>query len=169
MKKTEVNEALRQQKFDTDEAKGRAIFQAQLKKNHNKISNYFFTPILAHYDVLYTGVTGAEYVVEIKYRENYASSATTITKDGVMLEKYKYDSIMEKVKDGYIPIYISYFNDGISATHLLSQNPSDYVWQWKLLPKYTAVDGGSVWKLVTMIPLNNCVKKDYTKCLSYLG
>lgn len=144
-------------KFITCEEIGRKIIEKKLIENTN-ITNYEFQDRYCHYDLLYTGSTNT-YVVEIKYRSDYNSNAKCIVNGGLMLEKSKYDALVEKAKDGYIPIYITIFNDNVGYIYTISTPIIE--WQTKELPKHTAVKDGKRNKQVTYIKLNECKKFYY--------
>ena len=140
--------------YELREKKGRDIMRSKLQNNRNIIACEWME-IDCHYDLLYSGVSHY-YVVEIKYRDKYSSTATTITHKGIMMEYIKYKALLEKAQDGYIPVYIMFFNDGVGYVYTLDDTPLE--WRKIQLPRKTAEDLGNIEKVVTFIPIEKCKK-----------
>lgn len=145
-------------KFQICEEKGRMIVEKLLHSNNN-ILKWEWQKQMTHYDLLYSGTSNC-YVAEIKYRDDYASSASTIVSTGLMLEKSKYNALLKKAKDGYIPLYIMLFNDGVCAIYTVNANKQLH-WQTKSLPRFTAENAGTKEKTITYIPICECKKIRY--------
>ena len=131
----------------------------KLLHSNNNILKWEWQEQMCHFDLLYTGTT-SNYVAEIKYRDDYASSASTIVSTGLMLEKSKYNALIKKAKDGYIPLYIMIFNDGVCAIYNLDAD-KQLQWETKSLPRYTAFSAGTREKIITYIPICECKKIRY--------
>ena len=145
-------------KFQICEEKGRMIVEKLLHSNNN-ILKWEWQEQMCHFDLLYTGTSHC-YVAEIKYRADYASTASTITNTGLMLEKSKYNALIEKAKDGYIALYLMLFNDGLCAIYNVDASKQLH-WQKKTLPRYTAENAGTREKIITYIPICECKKIRY--------
>lgn len=145
-------------KFQICEEKGRMIVE-QLLHSNNNILKWEWQEQMTHYDLLYTGSSHC-YVAEIKYRDDYASTASTITNTGLMLEKSKYNALLEKAKDGYIALYIMLFKDDVCAIYTLDAD-KQLQWETKTLPRYTAENAGTIQKIITYIPIGECKKIHY--------
>ena len=130
--------------FKECEIRGREIFaslcrvpSAETRDTYNRVD---------------VGVTAGTktFNVEIKYRD---FPSTLYEKDGYILEKKKYDALLEAYKQtGSVPTYVNYFSDGIGFSWDL-RKISEPVWVWRLLPKESA-DGGDnekIWKQVAYI------------------
>lgn len=118
--------------FSEHEQTGREKF----KKNISKGFKYEFTEDpYAKWDVSTTG-RGHTYNVEIKDRDILF---TKYLAEGYMLEKIKYDALMEAYEQtGSIPIYLNYFQEGVGFTwNLTKVNP---VWR-KAWCTETTADG----------------------------
>lgn len=144
--------------FQLCEEKGRMIVEQLLHSNKN-IHQWEWQEQMTHYDLLYSGSSHC-YVAEIKYRDDYASTASTIVSTGLMLEKSKYNALLEKAKDGYVPLYIMLFNDGVCAIYTLNED-KQLQWETKTLPRYTAFSAGTRQKTITYIPMCECKKIHY--------
>lgn len=145
-------------KFQICEEKGRMIVE-QLLHSNNNIQQWEWQEQMCHFDLLYTGTSHC-YVAEIKYRDDYASTASTITNIGLLFEKSKYNALLEKAKDGYVPLYIMLFNDGVCAIYNLDAD-KQLQWETKSLPRYTAFSAGTREKIITYIPICECKKIRY--------
>lgn len=93
-------------------------------------------------------------VGELKYRQNYNSDDAVITREGVMLEKWKYDELKSRsLREGNEPYYVMMFKDCVAY----SFNLKDYVPKWveekDRFPATTCGDRKKKTKVVTYIPL----------------
>lgn len=140
--------------FTQAETIGRDIFNKKLINNHS--SGITFTESKFDKVDVFWEKYEAKYVGEIKYRDNYPSSGRCIVEDGVVLEKTKYDALMEYHKlSGLTPYYIMEFNDNIM--YLWDLSKLDGI-EWKKEEKFPRTTKGSrkekVAKIVTYLPLS---------------
>lgn len=140
-------------KFSEAELKGRTIFNNLLSKNI-EINNINFTEDkFASYDVEYISGGTKHFVVELKYRPTFASTAKTVYSEGVLLEKEKYDKLIELSKKyNYEVYYVTMFNDGIGFSFNLNKiKPIFYEKKmpWKTCNKQL----GDKIKLITMLQI----------------
>lgn len=140
--------------FSLAETIGRDIFNKKLINNHS--SGITFTEnIYDKVDVFWEKYE-AKYVGELKYRDNYPSSGRCVVEEGVLLEKTKYDALMEYHNlSGLTPYYITIFN-----------NNEMYLWdvselkelEWKIEKRYPRTTKGrntkKVAKVVAYLPLS---------------
>lgn len=148
-------------KFSQAEIEGRNIFENVL--NNGTATGVTFTedkycPV----DVKW-GKDGQGYVGEIKFRPTYSSTNDLIKSQGVVLEKYKYDSLMSIYnREKLIPYYIHIFND--NTLYLFNLLKIDNIeWFEKELPRTTQGNRDKVMKAVTFLPLEKGIKCSYNK------
>lgn len=139
--------------FSLAELSGRTIFNEKLIKNGS--SGITFTE--SKYDKVdvFWEKYESKYVGEIKYRDNYPSSGRCVVEDGAVLEKTKYDALMEYHNlSGLTPFYIMEFNDGVM--YLWDVSKLDGI-EWKKENKFPRTTKGSntkkVSKTITYLPL----------------
>lgn len=149
-------------KFKLAETIGRDIFNKKLTKNGS--SGITFTENRYDKVDVFWEKYDKKYVGELKYRDNYPSSGRCVVEDGAVLEKTKYDALMEYHNlSGLTPYYIMIFNNG-----------ELYIWdvselkeiEWKIENIYPRTTKGSntkkVAKVVTYLPLDSGHKCKYS-------
>lgn len=146
-------------KFELAEKRGREIIAKLLEK---KCKNIKFTEDkYASVDVFWSK-SDKRFVGEIKFRPNYSSYSPIINSKGVVLEKYKYDSLMsEYYLYGYIPYYIHIFNDNILYLFDLTKISPKWIEEEEKFPKTTMGDNTKVTKVVTYLPIEKGIKCQY--------
>lgn len=165
------NYATNEEKFTNAELKGRNYFYQNVSNSPHVDSYYFTGDRYEHYDACYHTTTNKKYMVEIKYRDNYSSTSPLIQNEGILIEKYKYDNLINAIKtdrssylgsDEKIPLYITYFNDG--KGYIYTINEDDKIeWYEKKCPQNTVNNGKYITKIVGNIPLNKCKEIKYNK------
>ena len=147
--------------FSLAELSGRTIFNEKLINNGS--SGITFTE--SKYDKVdvFWEKYEAKYVGEIKYRDNYPSSGRCVVEEGSVLEKTKYDALMEYYKlSGMTPYYIMIFNN--NYMYLWDLSKFDEI-EFKVENKYPRTTKGSnkekVSKIVTYLPLSLGYKCKY--------
>ena len=148
-------------KFSIAELSGRTIFNDKLIKNNS--SGITFTESKFDKVDVFWEKYDTKYVGEIKYRENYPSSGRCIVEDGAVLEKTKYDALMEYHNlSGLTPYYIMEFNDNVMYLWDVSELKE---LEWKIDNKYPRTTKGSnkkkVAKIVTYLKLDSGHKCKY--------
>ena len=144
-------------KFVEAEIKSREIF-SKILENSPFVQDVKFTELYEHYDVKFTNIDGTINVAELKYRPNYSSTDKFIVNEGVLLEKFKYDSFMNQ-EISATHWYIMLFNDGVGYMFNLKNIKPE--WQDKVLPKTSAVKSETKIKIVANIPLEEGIRFTY--------
>lgn len=139
--------------FTLAETIGRDIFNKKLINNHS--SGITFTENKYDNVDVFWEKYDKKYVGELKYRDNYPSSGRCIVEDGAVLEKTKYDALMEYYDlSGLTPYYIMIFNN--NEMFLWDVSKLDGV-DWKKEDKFPRTTKGrntkKVKKEVTYLPL----------------
>lgn len=139
--------------FTQAETIGRDIFNKKLINNHS--SGITFTENKYDNVDVFWEKYDKKYVGELKYRDNYPSSGRCIVEDGAVLEKTKYDALMEYYDlSGLTPYYIMIFNN--NEMFLWDVSKLDGV-DWKKEDKFPRTTKGrntkKVKKEVTYLPL----------------
>lgn len=149
-------------KFSAAEASGRTIWEEKLIINQSTGVTFTedkYNPV----DVRW-GKNGVGYVGEIKFRPNYSSTSKIIEKQGVLLEKYKYDALKSiQSREGRIPYYIHIFNDNVLYLFDLSHYNPIWIEEEDKFPKTTMGDNTKVTKVVTYLSLSQGFKCKYKK------
>lgn len=139
--------------FTQAETIGRDIFNKKLINNHS--SGITFTENKYDNVDVFWEKYDKKYVGELKYRDNYPSSGRCVVEDGAVLEKTKYDALMEYYDlSGLTPYYIMIFNN--NEMFLWDVSKLDGV-DWKKEDKFPRTTKGrntkKVKKEVTYLPL----------------
>lgn len=140
--------------FSLAELRGRDIFNSKLTKNES--SGITFTESKFDKVDVFWEKYDTKYVGEIKYRDNYPSSGRCVVEDGAVLEKTKYDALMEYHNlSGLTAYYIMIFNN--NEMYLWDLSKFDEL-EWKKEDKFPRTTKGSrkekVEKVVTYLPLS---------------
>ena len=83
--------------FQNAELKGRSILEKYLKQS-KFTKTYNFTDVYTHYDCEVYNNKNERILIELKYRENYSSDCPLINNGGILMEKSKYDFLLDEVK-----------------------------------------------------------------------
>lgn len=148
--------------FSGYEHKGRQIFRSTV--DFGRITAYEettdpYSPI----DVYMTGTTQQTYAVEIKYR-NLNSTADIITKDGVILERGKLESLRREAYHGRQAYYVSIFPDNtIFKWHITRTYPPETYRTTQKMNKTYCNDTTPTVKDVYHLPLQDAIKTEYRK------
>lgn len=89
------------------EQKGRQKLKADFDASDCEMIYEFTDERYDSIDCFATACTGVRYAIEIKNRDISISKY-----DKILLEKVKYDALIDAYKKGYRPIYRCYFKDG---------------------------------------------------------
>lgn len=139
-------------KFTQAELKGRDIYNKMLL-NNKKINKVNFTENrFDFFDVDYYSGETKHFIVELKYRENYSSTNKLIQNEGVVLEKFKYDKILNyALINNCEAYYVMMFNDGIGYSFNLKEIQP--IFKEKMLPKTSCGNNQFIKKIVAIIPI----------------
>jgi hypothetical protein len=141
--------------FAACEWSGRTFFNDMMLSRGNA-NNIHFTPTRFDKVDVTWDYEGNLYVGEIKYRPNYASTASCIANEGAMLEKHKFEELKNyQNNSGYTPYYIMFFSDGVCALYDLTDIEPEWVEEVNKYRKTTmGKDKSKITKVVTYLPLD---------------
>ena len=147
-----------QKDFQNAELKGRSILEKYLKQS-KFTKTYKFTDVYTHYDCEVYNNKNERILIELKYRENYSSSSPVINNGGILMEKSKYDFLLDEVKKNPSTkcYYTSIFNDGKMLLYEIKPENNITIIN-KQLPKATAEDRGENVRPVILINKNDCIE-----------
>jgi len=96
-------------RIENCETIGRKYFNKIVNKVINDVKSVSFTGITDRHDCN-VDTTEKSYVVEIKVRTPAHDKYST-----VILKKAKYDHLMSGVGEGFTPLYVNFYSDGVVA------------------------------------------------------
>ncbi len=164
------NEKNTQKKFFDAEVQGRTIFYNYLKSRGHEIIDV--AGLTQPWDICVRNEDEqTTNYYELKYRWKYSSTDDIIQKDGIILEKIKYDGLKNyKAQRTIIDAntssfyYCTLFNDGVGyVCHLNLNDDDNYNWEKKKMRYSQCANNGDkiVEKIITYIPLSQCKKFYY--------
>lgn len=104
-------------RIENCEAKGRKYFHKMVNKVINDVKSVSFTGMTERHDCN-VDTTDKSYAVEIKVRTPEHNTYKT-----VILKKAKYDYLMSGIGEGFTPLYVNFYSDGIALVWNLATAP----------------------------------------------
>lgn len=150
-------------KFLIAEEQGRKILKSILDESP-RVKDYKFSELRQEYDCEVETIDGDIHTLEVKYRPTTGSTHPLIVKEGVMIEKFKYDTIMSK-NPNKRHWYIHFFSDEVG--YIFDLNKFEPKWFTIKCPKYTVEESEDIVKIVANIPLKDGHRFTFDKSVLY--